>query len=75
MVSKGNMTKKIFHHYLTHNEPVMVAGGCSDWPAIEKWKDERYLIEQTKATQATNFAWDSMGSNIQSEEELDAYLK
>ena len=74
-VDATNMTKKIFYHYLSHNQPVKVAGGCSHWPAIEKWKDEKYLITQTKATQATNFAWEAMGSNIQSEDELNEYLK
>ena len=39
-------TKKFYNEYLTQNLPVLVPGGCDDWPAAIKWNDKNYLIEE-----------------------------
>lgn len=36
-------TKKFYQEYLTNNLPVVVEDGAKDWPAIEKWKDLKYV--------------------------------
>ena len=44
--SLESMTPKRFYQdYLTSNLPVMIEDGCSEWPAIEKWKDLNYIGE------------------------------
>jgi len=52
----------------------MVKDGCSKWDAITKWTSEQYLVDQTKITQAKNFAHD-MTAETNSQAELDTYLE
>lgn len=40
------LTNKVFYQkYLTNNLPVLVEGGCRDWPAYKKWNELSYLQE------------------------------
>lgn len=50
--------KKFYQNYLAMNKPVFVMEGASDWLAMSKWKDEKYLADQTKRTQAYNADWE-----------------
>lgn len=47
----AEMTPKIFYqNYMSLNKPVFVWDGAKDWLAMSKWKDKKYLADQTKRT-------------------------
>lgn len=43
--SFDNFSMPHFYQYLRSSNPFIIMDGCSDWPAIEKWDDENYLID------------------------------
>lgn len=55
----GDVTPKMFYQdYLTVNKPLFVVEGATEWPAMRKWGNQKYLADQTKNTQALNLEWE-----------------
>jgi hypothetical protein len=69
-VPLSEMNLGMFYKYLRTNQPVIVKDGCKDWPASERWHHDLYLIDQTKKTQASNYAHD-----LSVKDDLDVKLK
>lgn len=58
-VYAGDVTPKMFYQdYLIVNKPLFVVEGATEWPAMRKWGNQKYLADQTKNTQALNLEWE-----------------
>ena len=50
-VSINEISQKDFYQkYLIRNKPVLVNDGAKDWPAMTKWQDTKYLVQEIKNT-------------------------
>ena len=67
----SNLTTRDMYNHLQKNEPLIVIDGCKNWPAIELWQNQSYLVDMAKLTQSRNYAWEV---NPTGSEELDAHL-
>ena len=58
-INANDVTPKMFYQdYLTVNKPLFVVEGATEWPAMRKWSNQKYLADQTKNTQALNLEWE-----------------
>ncbi len=39
-------TRKFYSDYLTKSIPLLITDGCEDWPAMTKWDDKEYLMDE-----------------------------
>ena len=48
--TKSISLRKFYHDHLSFNVPLIYRGYMSDWPAVELWKDDEYLLSKIGST-------------------------
>lgn len=57
-VQQSQFDEAVFYRQLRTSRPLLVKNATGNWTAMHKWANTTYLVEETKKTQATNYAWD-----------------